>query len=252
MQYYEPDENKRGKLLGALWTGAFYLAVGLLMWLVNFTLSQPEPVDQGILVNFGDVAEAGGAQDTPNSDEVPVAVSLPQASSRPVEQAPSHAGDVEVPSPERQQPTQAQPTEPVRQADPRASYPGRTNGSTSASEGTSAGAGNQGNPAGSPEGSHTGTGTGTSGTAYNLTGRSPLGSLPLPAYERDRDGKVVIRITVSPDGRVTNAAHQADGSTIRDAALIEAARQAALKARFTAADIENAQVGTITYVFKMQ
>ncbi len=252
MQYYVSDE-KKGKRWG-LASALLYLALWVvLMILIKFPPVEAKPYDEGILINFGNTEAAGGLEDTRLSDD---------QAQRPVEARPSTApsqlvtsphGDVEVPQPDKPRPTtQPDPVEQPRQADPRSLFPGRTPGSTSPAEGTSTGAGNQGNLAGSPEGSHDGTGTGTSGTAYNLTGRSSIGALPLPAYNRDREGKVVIEITVNPEGQVINARHNAKGSTLTDGQLIEAARQAALKSRFNKAEIENNQVGTITYVFKMK
>ncbi len=84
-----------------------------------------------------------------------------------------------------------------------------------------------------------------------LQGRGLVGSLPVPVYRGERSGKVVIRVTVGPEGNVTSAAFEPQGSTIGAAELVEAALAAARKARFTesAAPVQG---GTITYLFHME
>lgn len=92
---------------------------------------------------------------------------------------------------------------------------------------------------------------GNSSLDTGLQGRGLVGALPQPRYPAgNRGGKVVIRVAVDRSGRVTDAQYEPKGSTTSDNALISAAREAALKARFT----ESAaflQGGTITYNFRM-
>ncbi|MFR9620875.1 MAG: TonB family protein [Rikenellaceae bacterium] len=85
---------------------------------------------------------------------------------------------------------------------------------------------------------------------YTLSGRSLVGSLPIPNYGANAEGRVVINITVDDLGRVTSASLRTNGSTTNNSTLIESARKAALKARFTPSD-DFVQSGTITYIFKM-
>ncbi len=85
---------------------------------------------------------------------------------------------------------------------------------------------------------------------YSLSGRSLVGRMPIPAYGDNAEGKVVIGITVDNLGRVTSASLRTNGSTTNNSVLIEAARKAALKARFTPSE-EFVQSGTITYIFKL-
>ena len=60
----------------------------------------------------------------------------------------------------------------------------------------------------------------------------------------------MIRVTVDQHGRVTNATYEPKGSTSSDAALIAAAKSAAMRARFTESR-SFIQGGTITYNFKL-
>lgn len=83
-----------------------------------------------------------------------------------------------------------------------------------------------------------------------LQGRGLVGNLPQPAYPGSRSGKVVVRVSVGPKGDVTSAAFEPKGSTVSDPQLIEAALEAARKARFTESRAA-VQGGTITYVFRM-
>ncbi len=252
MQYYKPDDNRRGKVIAVITTAGFYLAVGLLL-LIRIPLPEKQwhPLDDGVMVNFGDVESASGTEDTAMSDDFSQARAVtqptPAASPRPVTNSSTvrgtTGGDVAT--------GEQTPAEQPRTADARALFPGRTAGSTSTSEGTGTGSGNQGNPAGSATGSHSGTGTGTSGASYNLSGRSPVGALPKPDYNSDREGRVVVEITVSPEGAVTNAVYRASGSIGVDNAMIQDALMAARKARFTSITADSPQSGTITYIFKM-
>lgn len=84
-----------------------------------------------------------------------------------------------------------------------------------------------------------------------LQGRGLVGSLPRPDYPGQASGKVVIRISVGPEGEVKSAAFEPKGSTTNDARLVEAAIRAARKARFTESSAA-IQGGTITYVFRME
>ncbi|MFA5713317.1 MAG: hypothetical protein WC960_03975 [Bacteroidales bacterium] len=84
----------------------------------------------------------------------------------------------------------------------------------------------------------------------NLTGRSVVGSLPNPRYGVNKSGKVVVEIAVDQYGRVTEAIAGVKGSTVQDKSLWEAAREAALKAKFNMSDsAPPIQKGSITYIF---
>ncbi len=86
--------------------------------------------------------------------------------------------------------------------------------------------------------------------SYSLSGRSLIGNLPAPTYRANAEGRVVIAITVDDKGRVTTASMRSNGTTTNNSSLIEAARIAALKARFTPSE-DFLQQGTITYIFRM-
>ncbi len=126
-------------------------------------------------------------------------------------------------------------------------------GTTSTSEGVTGGTGNQGSPSGSVESTNRGEGTGlgNNGISYDLAGRG-VQSLPLPVYNYQEEGKVVVEVQVDRNGNVTRAT-QTKGTTTYEKYLIDAAIEAAKKAKFEAADpnAANIQIGTITYNFKL-
>lgn len=86
-----------------------------------------------------------------------------------------------------------------------------------------------------------------------LAGRTIMGNLPIPEYSVEASGKVVVRIKVDQYGKVTDAIPGAQGTTVQDKTLWEAAKKAALTARFNISQSAPIiQEGTITYVFKLQ
>ena len=124
-------------------------------------------------------------------------------------------------------------------------------GTGSGSKGTGvAGEGLQGSPTGnSSEGKS--EGVGGYGT-FDLNGRSlGPGGLPMPAYNVQDEGRVVVTITVNPAGQVIHTSINKRTNTA-NAALRKAAEDAARKARFNAVDGVNNQTGTITYYFKLK
>ena len=85
-----------------------------------------------------------------------------------------------------------------------------------------------------------------------LAGRSVNGTLPRPSYGVQAAGKVVVDIWVDNYGNVQKAVPGAEGTTVSDKTLWQAARKAALGAHFNmSADAPPLQKGTITYVFKL-
>lgn len=87
---------------------------------------------------------------------------------------------------------------------------------------------------------------------FDLGGRSiGGGGLPLPIYNVSEEGKVVVSITVNPQGKVTTTSIHKDTNTM-NAALRKAAEEAAKKAQFnTISGLDN-QIGTITYYFNLK
>lgn len=88
---------------------------------------------------------------------------------------------------------------------------------------------------------------------FSVAGRSAV-SLPTPRYVSTSaaQGKVVVKIWVDRSGKVTKVTTPEKGSTINNNLLINAAKEAALKARFNADEsAPEIQIGTISYFFKI-
>lgn len=85
-----------------------------------------------------------------------------------------------------------------------------------------------------------------------LAGRSVNGTLPRPTYNVQAAGKVVVEIWVDNYGTVQKAIAGAEGTTVTDKTLWQAARKAALGAHFNmSAEAPAMQKGTITYIFNL-
>lgn len=86
-----------------------------------------------------------------------------------------------------------------------------------------------------------------------VKGRTTVGVPPRPSYGVQKEGKVVVDIWVDQNGAVMRAVPGAAGTTVTDKELWNAARQAALKARFNPDwEAKEQQQGTITYIFKLK
>lgn len=87
---------------------------------------------------------------------------------------------------------------------------------------------------------------------YSLSGRNVVGHLTTPEYLSDGQGRVVIDIQVNQDGKVIHASYQADSSTTNDTSLVEESLKAARSTVFNVdRRAEFIQIGTITYIFKV-
>ena len=89
--------------------------------------------------------------------------------------------------------------------------------------------------------------------AAQLKGRDQVGKLPKPVYSVQESGTVVVTIWVDQYGTVQKALAGALGTTISDSKLLQAAREAALKAHFSiSAEAPALQEGSITYKFNLK
>ena len=77
--------------------------------------------------------------------------------------------------------------------------------------------------------------------------------LKVSDYAVQNSGKVVVLIKVNRDGKVISAVPGYTGTTVSDRTLWEAARKAALEARFNVSrTAPESQEGTITYIFSLK
>lgn len=262
MQPYQRTQQQRdrnARVTGLLVTLLFHV----LLLVVLFTsglkyLDPPPPERTSLLIEFEEeevdvkpIQTRIGRQ--PQAEEVDVTkpVELVQKAespyvndrpnTTPATQPDAH-GDVEVPTPPVEEP----------KLDPRASFPGMSKKEDNATAPHSAAQSGEGFKAGQPDGNTREGKTEGSANAH-VKGRSVVGSLPKPSYATQMEGIVVVQVKVDQYGNVTEAVAGAEGTTVTDKTLWNAARSAALKAHFNqSADAPAVQTGTITYVFKLK
>lgn len=127
-------------------------------------------------------------------------------------------------------------------------------GESGTSEGVAGGPGNQGVETGTPGAPNYGPGGGTGNgpVSYKLGDRK-FRSLPVPEYNYQDEGIVVVEISVDRQGNVTKAVAGIKGSTTLDEYLLRVAHNAAMQAKFDRSDeAPLLQKGTITYIFKLK
>ncbi|MFI3292532.1 MAG: TonB family protein [Rikenellaceae bacterium] len=252
MNYYKQDDNS-SRRWGVVAMLLYFVGVVCLLLFVKFGFENEELEQEGILINFGVSDTGSGVRDLAATD---VVAPTPQTTSKANdEMLTDESSDVELPAPTPSPtPTPEEVVEQPQTVNKRALFPGRTESSNATSQGDSQTPqqGNQGDKSGTPDGASTGSSNeGLSGDSYNLEGRSLVGTLPKPAYNDNSSGKVVIEVVVNDEGSVTSASYRAQGSTTNSSTLIDAARKAAMNAKFSKSDAAM-QSGTITYVFKME
>ncbi len=282
-------ERKQGLAISAV----THALLALLIIFITFRVHIPEPVEEGLLVNFG-FDETGNGLFEPAPQPVSVPPPPPPAGDAGADDALLTQDFEEAVEVEKKEPD---PEELKRQAEARAAELKRreeaeaekrrieqetaerlkreeeqrridqanararsafgnagNTGTAGESEGIAGGQGNQGVESGT-EGVRTygpGGGTGNSNISYDLAGRRHQ-SLPLPKYDYQEEGKVVVEVTVDRSGTVTKATAGVKGSSTLDAYLLRVAYEAAMRAKFDSSpDAPIIQKGTITYIFKLK
>ena len=251
-------QETRSLWIGIILTAGLHAAVLAVCGFTGLHYLYPPPPETTFLLDFSEDTDELTAPDPaklgrqPQAEEVdktkPVELvqkaESPYVNDRPnttPATKPDTHGDVEVPTPEKQEP----------KLDPRASFPGMSNQESTATTPHSATEATEGFKAGEPDG-NTKKGLTSGVPNAKLEGRSHIGSLQKPGYQSQMEGTVVVAIKVDPYGNVLEAVPGAQGTTVTDSALWTAARNAALKAHFSQkADAPAVQLGTITYVFKL-
>ncbi len=260
MAYYNP-ENREPLLWGTVAVLLYVTMLIVVMAFVSFTQITTDPSAEGILVDFGETISGDGLEELTSTDVAATPPPIQEMEQESIETDPQAEVALEEqrvesptkePTPQREQPIEQRDTVIVeeRVVNQNALFPGRGEQSSATSQGSTATSGNQGSESGTVGGAAEGSvGVGDQPT-FELAGRSVVGSLPLPTYGANVSGRVIIDITVDEGGTVTSATYRAQGSTTNNSQLVAAAREAALKARFTPSD-DFIQGGSITYVFKM-
>lgn len=267
------------------------IAIAALL-LLTFSTSLPDPQNEGLLINFGNSMDGSGNSEPIVNYDNAVIISLPTESrahkveekkilTQDFQDAPTietkkkttrkepkktitpTTTEEQKNKKETKQTEQAKTTEVVKpkEVNKKALFPGKAVDGGTGGEGETGKQGNQGSLEGSPDSNNrTGGATGGNGTgegegkgiSFNLGGRKSL-LLPKPEYLKQKQGIVVVQVTVDKQGNVTKVNPGVKGSTTLDSDLLKAAEKAALTAKFDVSPNAPAyQTGTITYVFKYQ
>ncbi len=254
----------KNQISGAVVTLAIHALVVLL--LVAFKLSVPvQEEESGIPVTLGNVAKAAGftesyqftevssvKSDVPNVNNAPLTQPQPQVNEPLVTQPDEPT--VDMPSAEEieaQKRAEAERLAAERAAQQMASAFGKGFEMGSKGDATEqAEEGTQGTETG-VSAAEKAVGIGVQGT-FDLNGRSLSGNgLPVPVNTVQDEGRVVVNITVNPDGKVIATSINRRSNTVNPE-LRKAAEDAAKRAVFNRTDAVDNQTGTITYYFKLR
>ncbi len=262
------DKDRRKGLISSI---IFHALLLLLFLFVGLKYMEPKP-EEGIVINFGNSETGMGDQ----ADGAQTAVSEPtpqQTNPDPVEnpmeaETPVQTQDVtEAPSVETKKTNKPKTEEKPKVQEPEKPKPSSelekmlqsVKSSKAGGEGEKEGPGDQGSPDGDPNsksrtgGSTGGGGSGGSGN-YLLDGRQAL-SKPKPDYPCTDEGRVVVKIYVNQNGKVTNAipGERVPGgaaSTTASGCLYDKAKSAALKTTWQPDNsAPSTQIGFIIYNF---
>ncbi len=256
MQPYQRTREKREKnanVTGILVTLGIHAAALVVLFTSGLTYLDPPPPERtSLLIEFEEEPEQVKPVPTrigrqPQAEEVDRTkdVELVQKAKAPTVNdrpnvtpatKPDPHGDVDVPTPKVEEPK----------------FPGMSQKESSATTPHSASEATEGFKAGQPDGNTREGKTEGSANAH-VKGRNVVGSLPRPTYASQTEGTVVVQVKVDQYGNVTEAIPGAEGTTVTDKTLWNAARNAAMKAHFNMdAHAPAVQSGTITYIFKLK
>ncbi|MCX8149496.1 cell envelope integrity protein TolA [Thermaurantimonas aggregans] len=254
---------------------ALTILINLVLFIIflffGLTYFDPKP-EEGIAIQFGFNADAGGPQNITDTQQPQPSQTTPASSNTSKTEFTSPTQDVEdapainqnknpkttqkpqdIKKPENQQPQEDKP-----QIDQRLqnilNNPNRGAGGQS---GSGSQAGTQGSPTGTNESGNSGgggSGAGSSGTGYFLGGRTAQVK-PKPDYNCQEFGRVVVRIKVDQNGNVIEAipgvSFQNFSTNVFSECLNQRARDAALRTKWSAdQDAPEEQIGYIIYEFR--
>ncbi len=246
-------EERRAKIIGVSMAAAFHLFALTLFFTTGFRVIYPPPPETGIEIDFEleppkPIQVRSGHEprvERPNPEEQ---IRLVQRSESPITGSGANRGS-EATAGDQGDIEQYEPPRPVP-VDRRALFPSASNADSVAPQVARESRNEM--TAGHTDG-NTRTGSVDGEPQARLAGRSVMGSLPEPEYKVNKAGRVVVKISVDQFGNVISASSGTTGTTVQDRTLWEAARVAALKAKFNLSSSAPAvQEGTITYIFRLR
>lgn len=248
-------EEKKALKFGLLFTGAIHIVLFLVLASAGLKRIYPPPVEKGIVIDYTELPPLPKPIEVKTGNEPRTTNPKPKEEIRLVQKSKSaivgskaNKGD-ESTMGEKGDVAKYEPPRP-KPINQRALFPSDKNGDSIAPQVASKISNDL--SAGHPDG-NTETGRIDGEPSARLAGRSLMGSLPAPDYSINKSGKVVVRIMVDQYGKVVNAIPGMSGTTVQDKTLWNAAKEAALKARFNiSSTAPGVQEGTITYIFKLK
>lgn len=239
------------KIISAILT-AFIMGLLLLFCILTGYMPPDPPIpEEGVEVAMG-FNEAGLGDEAPSMAHP----QLQQSSTANEYSTQQHESSVALPNNSKGRTTHPKSDDNTKadqkdNINSKALYPGRKNNSSAGQgQGDSYGNGQQGSENGTL-GSRNYNGKGGNGS-FDLSGRSSV-SLPLPPKDFSREGRIIVKIWVDQQGKVTKTSAPEQGSTITDPTMVRQAEQAARRSLFNAdPNAAVMQTGTITYVYRKQ
>ena len=250
-------KKQQRHIIASVGTVLFLLLVFLILWFCYLTAVAPEQ-DEGIEVEFAEIEELDEPEEpslsayaeepseaAPAAPASPAVVATDPKPASPPEHIVSEEETLALERARKEQEEREaaerarkkKEAEAIAKAQQMGNLFGKTDG-TSVGGGDTKGEGQKGNPVG-----HGSSGTGS----WKLDGRGLKGNLPAPSKDFKQEGKVVVQIRVNAAGQVVSAA--VTGGDVSDKTTQQLALDAAKKAKFT--EGEHDQIGTITYIFKL-
>ncbi|MDO4190553.1 MAG: energy transducer TonB [Bacteroidales bacterium] len=273
-----PQQIQKSDVYASICTAVVCAIILLILLLCGLSIYKEE-MEEGIMVSFSEDFDGGGAPSHNDdvddiSQETSVAAAMPQPAapappiitqqqepSAPVATSEKTLSKAEQDRLERQRVIAERRAEEERKAEEarkaaEAEAARKAAVAANASSKVTGAFGKGGTVAnGSGQGSTTGNtvagnplGHGSSGgNSWSLDGRNLRGDLVKPSYTQNQEGTVVIEIKVDAAGNVVSASKLEKGTTITSTELINAAKTAAMKTKFSAGD--GVSIGKITYKF---
>ena len=250
-------KKQQRHIIASVGTVLFLLLVFLILWFCYLTAVAPEQ-DEGVEVEFAEIEELDEPEEpslsayaeepseaAPAAPASPAVVATDPKPASPPEHIVSEEETLALERARKEQEEREaaerarkkKEAEAIAKAQQMGNLFGKTDG-TSVGGGDTKGEGQKGNPVG-----HGSSGTGS----WKLDGRGLKGNLPAPSKDFKQEGKVVVQIRVNAAGQVVSAA--VTGGDVSDKTTQQLALDAAKKAKFT--EGEHDQIGTITYIFKL-
>ena len=254
-------QEKQDSIISGGITAVLLLLAILLCAFVGFHYPNPPIPEEGVEVNLGDFDYGLGdvndvelsenmRQDASSSPSVgeEVATQSTEESVHMNSSADNSSRAIQQTTPKATETTQNEAKEP--EVNKKALFPGNRNTAQGGSQGVTSGTGNQGSQGGDPNSQRYNGTPGLGGSGWSLTGRSAA-ALPTPTYDKNKEGRIIVKIWVDRTGKVVKTQAPEKGSTISDVSMVNRAKEAAGRAKFNAdPHAEELQTGTITYIFR--